>query len=639
MKGLIEMKKILSLILALAVVIASCTMFASASGDLDPDDISEYPVIIVPGYSASSLRLESGEVIWGLDWDEVLDRVLNRIIDLGMGLGALTVGNAEILAATLGEEICELFEEMRCNPDGSSVYPVERVVSTAEETCSANLRVTFPNGDNRHEQDMAAEIEKYVDDDYIFNFTCDFRMGSESCATQLDELIQDVKKYTGKDKVNILAVSHGGQVTATYLALFGWKNDVDNVVMTVPAIGGAGIAYDLMSQTLEFDEECLIRFIEHGMRWEEDYNWLLKAQQLGFLDAVLNSLVPHIMPALGYWGSLWDFIPVEKYEATKALLLDSTESAALIAKSDRFHYEIFPTMGEKMAECIANGANISIISGTGNRIVTGLKETSDAIITTTASTGAKTAPYGQRFADGYVQVNPCGGKNKVSPDMTIDASTAYMPDNSWFVNGLFHGMTFWDYYSRELMMTLLLTDNITDVYSDPDFPQFKDTTNPSSAVYASFEGCEAGEINGDTKHLIITNCCWENDVSLSAIYCDGIDLSVKINPFKKLAPGESIALDFKGEIPEVSGAAASITVYYTMATITPVGYRTQYFTINNGDPVSSSDGLVDLTPHSPLDSIPGGEVIMNLLDTLGLRELVTMFFNIIFYWINTIFAI
>ena len=633
------MKKFLSIILALAVVIASCTVFASASGDLDPDDITEYPVIIVPGYSASSLRLESGKVIWGLDMDEVLDRVLNRIIDLGMGLGALTVGNAEILAATLGEEINGLFEEMRCNPDGSSVYPVERVVATAEETCSANLKVTFPNGDNRHEQDMAAEIEKYVDDDYIFNFTCDFRMGSEACATQLDELVQDVKRYTGKEKVNILAVSHGGQVTATYLALFGWKNDVDNVVMTVPAIGGAGIAYDLMSQTLEFDEECLIRFIEHGTCVEEDYNWLLKAQQLGFLDAVLNSLVPHIMPTLGYWGSLWDFIPVEKYEATKALLLDSTESAALIAKSDRFHYEIYPTMGEKMAECIANGANISIISGTGNRVVTGLKETSDAIITTTASTGAKTAPYGQRFADGYVQVNSCGGKNKVSPDMTIDASTAYMPDNTWFVNGLFHGMTFWDYYSRELMMTLLLTDNITDVYSDPDFPQFKDTTNPSSAVYASFEGCEPGEINGEATRLVITNCCWENDVSLSAIYCDGIDLSVKINPFKKLAPGESIALDFEGEIPEVSGAVASITVYYTMATITPVGYRTQYFTVNNGDPVSSSDGTVDLTPSTPLDGIYGSEAVMDFLGTLGLRELVTMVMNIIFYWINTIFAI
>jgi hypothetical protein len=69
--------------------------------------------------------------------------------------------------------------------------------------------------------------------------------------------------------------------------------------------------------------------------------------------------------------------------------------------------------------------------------------------------------------------------------MTIDASTAYMPDNTWFVNGLFHGMTYWDYYSRELMTTLLLTDRITDVYSDPKFPQFKDTTNPSSIISAA----------------------------------------------------------------------------------------------------------------------------------------------------------
>lgn len=638
-KGLIKMKKILSLILVLAVVISSCAVFVSAYEKLDADEISEYPLIIVPGYSSSSLCLETGEVIWGLNMDEVLDRVLNRIIDLGMGLGALTVGNAEILAATLGEEINGLFEKMRCNPDGTSVYNVRRVVSGADETNNANLMVRYPNGDHRQEQEMAEEFAEYIGHENIFNFTCDFRMGSEACATLLDELVQDVKKYTGKDKVNILAVSHGGQVTATYLTLFGWKNDVDNVVMTVPAIGGAGIAYDLMSQTVEFDEECLLRFIEHGMRWEEDYNWLLKAQQLGFLDAVLNSLVPHIMPTLGYWGSLWDFIPLEKYEATKAKLLDSTESAALIAKSDRFHYEIYPKMGEKMAECIANGANISIISGTGNRIVTGLKESSDGIITTSASTGAKTAPYGQRFADGYVQVNPCGGKNKISPDMTIDASTAYMPDNTWFVNGLFHGMTYWDYYSRELMMTLLFTDKLTDVYSDPDFPQFKDTTNPSSAVYASFEGCEAGEINGETKKLVITNCCWENDISLSAIYCDGIDLSVKINPFEKLAPGESVALEFKGEIPEVSGAAASITVYYTMATITPIGYRTQYFTINNGEPVSSSDGFVDLIPSSPIEKLPGGEGIVNILGTLGLSELVTMFINIIFYWINTIFAI
>ena len=631
------MKKFLSIILALAVIIGSCAGFASANQKFDADEVSDYPVIIVPGYSSSSLCLDTGEIIWGLNMDEVVDRVLNRIIDLGMGLGALTVGNAEKLAAVLGEEINGLFEKMRCNPDGSSVYNVERVISGADEANNANLMVRYPEGDHRQEQDMAEDFAEYIGHENIFNFTCDFRMGSEACATLLDELVQDVKAYTGKDKVNLLAVSHGGQVTATYLTLFGWKNDVDNVVMTVPAIGGAGIAYDLMTQQIEFDEECLLRFIEHGMRWEEDYDWLVKAQQLGFIDDVLNSLVPHIMPTLGYWGSLWDFIPLEKYEATKALLLDAEESAPLIEKSDRFHYEIYPKMGEKMAECIANGANISIISGTGNRIVTGLNESSDAIITTTASTGAKTAPYGQRFADGYTQKVDTGFY-QVSPSMTLDASTAYLPDNTWFVNGLFHGMTYWDYYSRELMMTLLFTDRLTDVYSDPKFPQFKDTTNPSSAVYAQFDGCEAGVVDGNATSLAITNCCWENEVSLSAIYCDGLDLKFKIDPFRKLAPGESVTLEFEGEIPEVSATAASITVYYTMGTITPIGYRTQYFAINNGDAAAPSDGLVSATPSSPLSDLLG-DGGMAVLSKLGLNEFMTMIINIIFYWVNTIFAV
>ena len=506
MKGLIRMKKILSLILALAVVIASCTMIASASGNLDPDDISEYPVIIVPGYSASSLRLESGEVIWGLDWDEVLDRVLNRIIDLGMGLGALTVGNAEILASTLGEEICELFEEMRCNPDGSSVYPVERVVATAEETCSANLKVTFPNGNNRHEQDMAAEIEKYVDDDYIFNFTCDFRMGSESCATQLDELIQDVKKYTGKDKVNILAVSHGGQVTATYLALFGWKNDVDNVVMTVPAIGGAALAGDMLARNVKLDEDMLIRFIEHGQLVQDDYEWLVKAQELGFLDDVIYYLDPYLKQILGNWGSIWDFAPVEDYEKYKSEWLDPVANAELIAKSDRFHYEIQPKFKEAFRFCTEEmGMRISIVSGTGNAAVTGSQENSDAIITVKASTGATCAPFGERFADGYTQIEACGGKYKVSPSMEIDASTAYLPDNTWFVNGLFHGMTFRDGFVIDMCKDLLFDDSIKDVYSDERYPQFTETDNSSHTVLATFGNSPSGFLDGDETTLTVKN--------------------------------------------------------------------------------------------------------------------------------------
>lgn len=636
------MKKFIAVLLSLAIVITSC-IAVSASGMPEKDEVNtEYPLIIVAGYSASSLYYgdspETGEIVWGLNMDDVLNRVLENIVELGVGLGAMTAGNAEIIAATLGREMNELFEKMRCNPDGSSVYELKRVVATADETNNANLKERFPNGNHRHEQEMAVDFTEYIGDENIYNFTCDFRMGAEACATQLDELVQDVKKHSGKEKVNILAVSHGGQVTATYLTLFGWKNDVDNAVLTVPAIGGAGIAYDAMTSQVDFDEECLLRFIEHGMRWEEDYDWLVKAQQLGFIDDIFNALVPHIFPSLGYWGSLWDFIPLEKYEDTKKQLLDAEESAALIEKSDRFHYEIYPKISEKLQECIDNGMNISIISGTGNRIVTGLNENSDAIITTASSTGSTVAPYGERFADGYKQINDCGGKNKISPDMTIDASTAYLPDNTWFVNGLFHGMTYWDNYTRSLMMTLLFTDKITDVYSDPDYPQFRDTSNPSSAVYAQFKNCEPGIINGETDSIVITNCCWENDVKLAAIYCDGIDIGFEtVNPFKSLAPGESVELKLNGEIPAVSAKSVNITVYYTMATITPIGYRTQYFTVDNGEPVDAEEGFVSSDVKTPFDFL-FIEPVDVLLRTLGLKELVTMMFTIIYYWIDTVFS-
>ncbi len=636
------MKKIISVILCVAMLVATCA-FGAAAYVKEGSEISDYPLVIVPGYSATTLYIgdsfETGEKVWGVNMDLILERVLARIVDLGIGLGAMTVGNAGIIADTLGEEISVMFEKIRCNPDGTSAYDVKRKYITAEESNSAYIleHLSDINTDDRHEQDMAAAIAEYIGVENIYNFTSDFRMGAENCAGLLHEFIQDVKRHTGKEKVNILAVSHGGQVTATYLNLYGHHGDVDNAVLTVPAIGGAGILYDCFNGDIDFDEECLIRFIEHGTRTEEDYNWLVKAQQLGFIDKILEALIPEIFPTLGYWGSLWDFCPADKYEAMKKKLLDSQESAPLIATSDRFHYEILPSMGEKLQKCIDDyGMNITIISGTGNSIVTGLKENSDGIITTNASTGAYCAPLGERFADGYVQKNDCGGKNKISPDMDIDASTAYLPDNTWFVDGLFHGMTFWDNYSRSLMLTTLLTDNITDVYSDPDYPQFRDTSNPSHCVYAAFNTANPGILDGDATSLIITNCCWENSVKLSAIHVDGLDIDFELERVT-LAPGESVEIPFTGEIPELSKKVFSITVYYTTETVTPLGYRTQNFTVMNGEAVENAGGTVSSAAKTPFDAIIG-DGMTKLLKNLGLYELLSMVYTMIFYRLAPIFG-
>jgi hypothetical protein len=281
------MKKLISVLLCIAMIFATCAIGASAHITQE-SEISDYPVVIVPGYSATTLYIgdsfETGEQVWGLDFDHVLDRVLARIVDLGIGLGAaLTVGNAELIANTLSEEMLVLFEKIRFNPDGTSAYDVKRKYVTAKESNSAYMleHMGENDPDERHEQEIAEMIAKYVGVENIYNFTSDFRMGAEACANMLHEFIQDVKKETGKDKVNIFCLSHGGQVTATYLNLYGHLQDVDNAVLTIPAIGGAGILFDAFNCDIDFDEECLIRFIEHGTMTEEDYNWLVKAQQLG----------------------------------------------------------------------------------------------------------------------------------------------------------------------------------------------------------------------------------------------------------------------------------------------------------------------------------------------------------------------
>ncbi|MBR6532116.1 MAG: hypothetical protein IKT61_06405 [Clostridia bacterium] len=628
------MKKILCIILSVIMLMLSCSSFASAAGEVN-GDISEYPVIIVPGYSSTNLyygdSLETGEAVWGLDFDYVLERVLARIAELGIGLGAMAFDNADYITDVLAEEMAGLLEKLRCNPDGTSAYELKQDYTDALHKNNAYLIENRTDTKYRQEVEISEEIAEYIGHENIYNFSCDFRMGAEFCAGQLDEFIQSVKEHSGKEKVNIFCLSHGGQVTATYLALYGYKGDVDNAVLTVPAIGGAGIAYDAMMACIEFDEECLLRFIENGTMTEENYNWLVKAQQLGFVDTLLNTLFPKIFPTIGYWGSLWDFITVDKYEHAKETLLDSEESARLIAISDRFHYEILPSIPEKFAECIENGMNISILAGTGNVVVTGMPENSDGIITTAAATGATCAPYGQRFADGYKQINSCGGKDKISPSMELDASTAYLPDNTWFVDGLFHGMTYKDNYTRVLMMTLLLTDDITDVYSDPAYPQFKYSTNASHTVHASFDGCAEGIVSGGTDKLRVMNTSANSTVRIAAIECDGLELEFDLNPLLDIAPGETLEIPFKGEIPAVSDTVVSVTVYYAMDTVTPIGYRTQHFRVMNGDPVEMQEGFVSLEPKTPFDNLIDNNLNV-ILKTLGLKEVFAMLFNIVYYW-------
>lgn len=624
------MKKLIAIILSVVIVFSACAVAYAEPVDNIQGEISEYPVVVVAGYTSSALFVEeTGESAWNIDFLALLTECFSSVSDVLMSVGGLAVGNCDKLAELVGKQLAEQCELVRCNADGSSKYPL-RVYST--DAAKTNFKYLEENEDGSHifEQECVDEIRKYTSDENIYFFQTDWRMGAEYCANMLHDYVDSVIADSGKEKVNIYAISHGGQVTATYLALFGDEYKVDNCIMSSPAIGGAGIAYDAFSGNIRIDEENLLRFIEHGMKWEMDLNWLVKAQQLGILDDLLNAAAPYFFDILGKWGSIWDFMPADKYDEAKARLLDPVENAGIIEKSDRFHYEILPTMGEKLQALVDGGMNISIIAGYGNGIVSGYPETSDGIITTNGQSGAVCAPWGTRFGDGYVQQNDCGGNYKLSPDRTVDASTAYLPDNTWFVENHYHGMIIRAPYTSELFMNLLMTDNLTSVYSDPAYPQFHDSLNASNGVWAHFDNNESSYLDSDAKALVIRNVCNEASVNITAVVCEGLDLKFKVDATKKLAPGESMEIPFTGEIPQVSGKTFDIKIYFLMDNITPANYRTQRFTVLNGERTYGYTGFENTDNTSDFFSF---------LARFGFKELVMMILDVLKYAFETAFMI
>lgn len=628
-------KKCLAIVMSFVLIACSSGVCAFAVSAEPP--YSDYPVILVPGYSGSELDVvnEDGsrERVWHFDNNELVRIIVDEVV-ANVKAGKTSDEDAKTLSETILGGANALVGGMACNPDGTSKYNVQLAYVTPEETNMAYIHENGLNDEVIGEVDLFNEIAAAVGEENCFFFEKDWRMGAIECARQLDSYIQSVKEFSGKDKVNLIAVSHGGQVTATYLSLYGYKQDVDNAVMTVPACSGAALAYDIMNRSLVIDEYNIVYFLEHGFVSEEDYTWLVEAQSLGFLDAVANEIAGGIIPFINTFTSIWDFMPEEYYEEMKGKLLDPVENAGIIANSDRMHYEIMPNYHESLTKCIEEyGMNISIIAGYGIPAVTGLQESSDGIITTNDATGATCAPYGKRFADGYTGVktvcsNPA--HDHVSPSFEIDATSAWLPENTWFVEELFHGMTFHDDYSRQLALELLLTDNITDVHTRSEYPQFHASTNPCNTIYAEFDSEHQGYVCGDDKFITVTNISQKYPVKITSLTFAGKEFTAHSLGINALAPGESVKIQVTGKLPQVSNQNMQVEIncYCEGRVATPYCERTFNFKIMNGTSVvyDEANPLVDADCVTGFESAVSDETV-DILNTWFVGGFVAYFYN------------
>lgn len=550
------MKKAISIILASLMIISALSICVFGAKE-------KTPVIILQGYSGPTLiNTDTGEQVWGLDFNKVGERVKEEIPNL-----LANVTNEDALVEIIGTVLLEQLEPIACNPDGTSKYNVECYPQGAENNRLSVLRAN--GGKYIAEKELVDIIANEIGEENVFIFVCDWRKGQIDYADEIDKFIQEVKALTGSEKVDLFGLSHGGQCGASYLYYYGHKQDVRKAMLTSPAIGGTSIVGELFcGNSVDIDYSTIVKFVEQGTKTEENFEELVKIIGIDRLNPLLNRVLQeYAIDFVKYFPSLWDFVPLNYFEEAMAHIgLDPIKSAPLIAKTTAHHTTAMAHMSEGLKRAQNAGTQIGIITCTGAESFAGNGNNSDYIIDVYTASGAKCADIGETFEKDYTPAcSSCSNENHyhISPDFDIDASCAYLPDSTWFVKGQYHGMYVFDAYTRGLV-TEFFYSNVKDVFSDSRYPQFNASQNTADGLYVRFDNTSFGYHTKNDKKLIIKNLAANSDAIIWSITVDGADFSVTYDRAQSIARGQIAEFDITEGNFDGYSLPFTVTVKYSL---------------------------------------------------------------------------
>lgn len=558
------MKKLLSIVLVLTMLLGIAVP-AFAQGENE-----QLPLIVLGGYGSSPLYYiaEDGttEQVWPLSGDSISEQTSTDLPAFLLAVLKFLCGDVEDLGKAIAFGGMNILDKAFCGENGESLYNVKYFPNDPEYT---NYNYLSENRTTElHEKELCAAQAKIRGGDRVFCFQYDFRKGGYEAAVELDKFVKAVLAYTGAEKVDIFGISYGGFVGGTYLSLYADTAPVNNVVLDVPALGGTSFAKRFFLGEVDFPVSSLASLFETLLGSETNIAGLLKNVKLPRIEKLASVFLKTISVLPSRWGSLWDLLTPEDYEILKERLLDPVENAEIIRKSDIVHHEVMPNYKTNFARCTERGANISILCNYVDYTAFGGQKLADMLLDASRVSGAVCADVGRRLPDNYTPAGTsCNDSthDHLAPSMKVDASSAYLPENTWFIDGQYHGTYAKDPYTVELINSLLTAEEKTDIYTYESFPQFQIALQPYYTVNAVFEGQKTGHI-GSSDTLTVTNLSATNEIRLTSIELDGVKIDGAFG--KTLAPGESAS--FKVEIEKPVTGRKELTVAYMKNTFGPL---------------------------------------------------------------------
>ena len=383
--------------------------------------------------------------------------------------------------------MAELLKWNRCDENGKPIYNVQ--------TVKYPYSLARCNQEEKNYIYNCIPLQTYssaAGEDHLYYFAYNSFGNNIEICDELYEFIEQVKRETGHDKVNLVPISLGGTVAN---GLLEYHPDVieslDRVVYIIPALNGSNIIGDIFKNNLSTSGEMVYEKMFPKLTDDEVTGNLINILIRLVPDSVLHKLVDKVISGMmqGVFTNvtnMWALVPSEDYPACRDKWLAGEEHAAIRRQTDRY-YQAQLNSKANIQKMVDAGVGVFDVVDYSYPLYCFIesydKVNADGIIQIESTgMGVYSVPKGQTLPEGYTQqfVNKLGTNNcadpthhnHLSPDREVDGSTALLPDHTFFFYNADHEKTGRNDVIMKLATALMIDHRITDVYSDPNFPQF-----------------------------------------------------------------------------------------------------------------------------------------------------------------------
>ncbi len=433
------MKKLIAILLCLTLSLSLVLPAMAASKE------ETAPLVVVRGMQFTGLYTDLGTENEHMYIERVNagNIVLAVVKALALGIVNLSRG---AFADSMIDSLLWMFEELRCDGNGDSVYDV------SARTYPGNFSQYDVSelGDGGEDGLIKAACERYGAEN-VYYFVYDWRLDPYEIAEDIRDTVELAKAEHHTDKVDLVACSMGGIMTNAYLYRYG-ADSVDSLLYLSSTFQGTYCTTDILQGRAQVNEQALTYLInsraEGGMSLLADIftgsGLLSLVCALGnrFIDTFAEEVYERFMiPTFATLPSLWAVTLPEELEACIANVYTTDELreqyAGVIAKARRMG-EINRATDDMLLSMQREGCKISIVA-TYNGACVPFYERSDAQGDGTLESplmlgGATMATVGATLPEDYVPADPA----RLSPDRVVDLSTALFPANTWALKNAPH---------------------------------------------------------------------------------------------------------------------------------------------------------------------------------------------------------